>query len=193
VGARLSQRGASVYALRPLSPSTLLFCTRSRHGSLTADELQHLVLAILDARVELKPANAAARSGGTLTPAMLAALTHEMLSEIVTVAARFGIGTGATVAEPVNPTNGSDLAPPGEPAERRSDKSLLEPKAYGGVVTLAAFKAFMSARAHDERTILTTIEVLRERLGRCHAPDSERSPSNRGARFSPESASFSSV
>jgi hypothetical protein len=61
------------------------------------------------------------------------------------------------------------------------------------VVTLAAFKAFMSARAHDERTLLTTIEVLRERLGRCHAPDSERSPSNRGARFSPESASFSSV
>ena len=189
MGARLSQRGASVYALRPLSPSTLLFCTRSRHGSLTADELQHLVLAILDARVELKPANAAARSGGTLTPAMLAALTHEMLSEIVTVAARFGIGTGATV----NRTNGLDPAPPGEPAERRSDKPLLEPKDYGGVVTLAAFKAFMSARAHDERTLLTTIEVLRERLGRCHAPDSERSPSNRGARFSPESASFSSV
>ena len=115
---------------------------------------------------------------------MLAALTHEMLSEIVTVAARFGIGTGA-VAEPVNPTNGSDLAPPGEPAERRSDKSLLEPKAYGGVVTLAAFKAFMSARAHDERTLLTTIEVLRERLGRCHAHDTARSPSNKGARFSP--------
>ena len=164
---------------RSQSIALLLALHTLRHGSLTADELQHLVLAILDARVELKPTTAAARSGSTLTPAMLAALTHEMLSEIVNAAAQIGIGTGATV----NRTNGLDLAPPGEPAERRSDKPLLEPKDYGGVVTLAAFKAFMSARAHDERTLLTTIDVLRERLGRCHAHDTARSPSNKGARF----------
>ena len=138
----------------------------------------------IDARVELKPATAAARSGSTLTPAMLAALTHEMLSEIVNAAAQIGIGTGATV----NRTNGLDPAPPGEPAERRSDKPLLEPKDYGGVVTLAAFKAFMSARAHDERRpqrearrVAVAAQPGRPRRAARHAQGREARPRDEGA------------